>query len=528
MKRRFSIRVSKYFLLFALMAMISSCTESDDLFADVTKKSEVVQDVCCNEKCLEHFAKILSKVVYERKDVRHFLKMETIKQFDCNYDVLYLLIKNKLINGESFEDILISYSSQEEMKEIEKKIPLLNILLPEISFFDIKAENLNEDDKEIPVSVSKNSETILYLKGKECVRLKKGEVPDFHVFVVNENSRVQISQNKTRAGNGLDIKFKSPNFNRALWTKKKPATRSIPAGNYIPGQKELEAYSYFNKDDGSICQKAFQRDYIYYGITPQKQEGHLNNSVTEYIHFIEINPNAYFKISDQDTKTSINDDPHIVESVTSHKKTQLTKEALIDRMWTKGAYDLKFEIIRSTSERPIVLYIPVKPSDIWDFHIKVSRRHATMFRHKKYTYTINPYNFTSKRYYLNPKQASLGKWNISEESLFRFINIYEEDESITKSYSYKYESVRARSNKFNGDIKLGVGLSDKSKLEIGASDEISSSNTVKESKSVTITRTEESDDLGTTKIYFYDPILDEKDVPHTYYSGIVEFGISVK
>ena len=55
----------------------------------------------------------------------------------------------------------------------------------------------------------------------------------------------------------------------------------------------------FNQDNNSINQIAFQRDNIYYGMTPTKTTGELNRSVTEYLSYMIVDPKVYTKISDE-------------------------------------------------------------------------------------------------------------------------------------------------------------------------------------------------------------------------------------
>ena len=123
--------------------------------------------------------------------------------------------------------------------------------------------------------------------------------------------------------------------------------------------------------------------------------------------------------------------------------------------------------------------------------------------------------------------------------MYRYVNIIEEDESIETTYSDEYEVTRIKTNKFNGDIKLDIGIgetgSDKVSAEAGA--EATNSNTIRETKKVSIVRKEESDNLGSLKIYFYDPII-EKKLPtengkqkyqiHTYSSGSISFALTAK
>lgn len=372
--------MKKFSLLILLgMFIFGGCSEKD---SDIEIKNngsqnENLLNVNVKQKYLEKFAGILSKAVYERKDVREFLKTESLKQFDKNFNVLYYLISDVKINEKSFRDILISYSSKEAIEEIENNVPLLNILVPEITFFDIYPQDLDTDDSEIPVVVSKDYETALYFKGEKELSLKKGEIPSFHVFVVNENSRVIIPENNLKSRGVKTIMFKSPNYDGSLVINEQPILKSTIVDNSIVGKKAIDAFSYFNKDDGSINQKAFQRDYIYYGITPQNQTGNLNRSVSEYISFIQVDANSYFNIANEPGTKDYYGDPKISNHTVTQEKRGLSEEELLDRMWTKGSYNFKFEILTSTQEQSQVVYVPLKPNELWDFNISHSYRHST-------------------------------------------------------------------------------------------------------------------------------------------------------
>ena len=87
------------------------------------------------------------------------------------------------------------------------------------------------------------------------------------------------------------------------------------------------------------------------------------------------------------------------------------------------------------------------------------------------------------------------------------------------------------SNKFNGDIKLNVGLSKNVNGSGSIGGETSSSNTTKETKTITIKHSQKSDELGDAIINFYDPLIVEKTGSEykmkVYSTGSVSFGISV-
>lgn len=142
------------FTLVVFILSLSFCTScsNNDLVDEYdnkipTRSETDGEPVAINKDSAKvYFAKILSKAVYERKDVRDFLKKEAMKEFDMNSDVLYALASNKMISDQSFRDILVSYSSEDTIAAIEKSVPLLNILIPSFALFDITVSNLDCND----------------------------------------------------------------------------------------------------------------------------------------------------------------------------------------------------------------------------------------------------------------------------------------------------------------------------------------------------------------------------------------------
>lgn len=473
------------------------------------------------------FAKALSAVLYSNSEARRIIKSEAVKQFDKNYDVLWSTIRDVRVGDSSFVDHIATYSSKELVSIIDNQIPLLNILFPEISMFDISADTYNYMDIELPVAVSSNGKNLLYVAGELTDTIPNGEIPAFHVLFVGENSRVEVDETSNTRSSNHKYSFISPSYDG---TRTQKWTRGAIVGKSLVGDKAIRAYNFFYKDDSSINSMALQRDFIYYGITPTNQSGALNYNTGEYISFIEVSPKAYFRIADQTGTGSISDDPYIKANSISRKKQDFTQEELIDKLWTKGSYNLRFEIQRSTNDAPQVIYIPVKPSEIWNFNLDRSYRHSTALRHSKYTYKIDPNKFTSKRYNLSPYELSFGKWNLAEEAVYRYVTIQEEDESTETTTTYNYEVTKMKSSKFNGDTKLELGLG-KATVGTGVSVETSSANTTKDTRTVVVVRKEGSDNLGSVKIFFYDPIIEAKKSSteyqmRTYNSGYVTFGIS--
>ncbi len=189
------------------------------------------------------------------------MKEEAIKKFDKNYNVLYYLVKDRKIKEKTFRELLVETSSEEQISQIENNVPLLNILIPEIALFNIKAENLEIEDNEIPVAVKKENGTYLYLNGKMEMIVPKGEIPDFYVLVVRENDRVDptsISYNKitniaaSKVPNlEKQIRFLSPEYDN-INNNENNNISNISANTYVENNNihpiVLESYNYFYSD----------------------------------------------------------------------------------------------------------------------------------------------------------------------------------------------------------------------------------------------------------------------------------------
>lgn len=512
-------------LVLALLGVCLPSCQNDDIISDETETIKVETIVDKNLVKTE-FAEILSKVTYAREDVRSFLRDEAVKQFDRNYDVLYALIKNEKIGEQTFREILVEYSSEEKISEIEQSLPLLNILIPEIAFFDINAANMDCSDCEIPVAISTEKGGELYINGVCEGEIPTGEVPGFHLFVVNENSRVIVEDGVSRSGTA-NVRFISPNYDGSRVANRVSRADTVAASAL--NQKMIDAYKYFYKDDGSVNSMSYQRDYIYYGLTPTNPNGLLNRSVTEYLDYIKIDPKAYYRISDQQEGFS-NDDPKLLRDEFIKYNNPFSEEDLIRHFWSDGNYNIKIEVVCANSPMPIILLVSVAPKDLWDLNPSVAIKKGNMFHRRRYTYRVDPTKFIAKKYYVGKSNdVSLGKWDLSEEALYRYINIYEEDVASTVTYEATYEATKLTSAKVNGSVKIGLGT-DKTTGTIGGDASASTTETVK--KTYKVERKQTSDELGNTKIYFYDPIITGKNgndyILHSYSTGTVEFGIVVK
>jgi len=512
-----------YMFLLTCMINLASCnseTEYDDI-QSVPQLSKQMDE----NTAIARFTQILSKATYEREEVRQFLKDEALKQFDKNYDVLYAKVKDYEIGGNTFHGILEEYSSTEELESILRSVPTLNIYVPKISMFNISADNMDVTDKEIPVVNPCDRINYFYINGDIADSIKVGEIPAFHTFVVNRNSRVNV--NVLSRSNGCSYSFIDAAFNGETCS---PSSRSSIVGSSMVGNKAIEAYNYFNTNDNTTHSVKLQRDYIYYGLTPTSSTGTLNRNVTEYISFIEVDPLAYFTMTDKKEIYPNTNDPEIKKESTTKEGSDYTQSELLNEFWTKGAYNIRVEILMSTAQEAYVKYIPVKPDDIWNFNYDRTYVHRTLFRHSKYTYKIDPYKFTAKHCDVSAKNIDFAKWDLAEESLMRELHFYEEDPGDTVSHTYRLEVTNASSSKVTGSSKVGYG--DGVKLEYANGIETTGSETTKEIKEIVSQLKNNDDNLGMARIYFYDPLIlgrsgSDYEV-QTYSTGSITFGITVK
>lgn len=539
-----------------LTASLFSCSNEIE---DLNTPSVDVSSTSTKQEIMTEFAKALSSVVSENQDARELIKTEAIKQFDNNYDILWDEIKDKSIGSCTLREAIAQKTSNEFITQAEEKLPLLNIFFPKITMFGVSPEKYSSSDNELPVVATTPETNLMYYAGEQIKEIKKGDVPAFNVLVVNENKLVEVDETITRGGKRT-YKLKYDNDTQSeKTTRGEGGDRTIDFFMGDLSKKVIEAYNYYYEpnNDKSIHSINYQRDYIYYGLTPQKTTARIDSTYGEFISFIEVDPRAYNKIADQGNGSGItgHTDPMFdtengkTHKVVSRKKADFTKEELINEIWTAGSFEFRFEILKSTESKSIVKVISVRPDDIWDFHEEDHKEYeaAWLFGHSKYTYTIDLQYFTAKKYILPKKDwIFLDTWNPKKESLYRIVNVYEEDDETEEEFSITQEFSMMKSSKFSGNNKVGIGLEQNGDVktnqttEISNGSEVTDQNTTKTTKTIKVKRNQKDDKLGTAKMYFYEPIIwTGTQIPfigtstfyaynaQTYLCGYLKFGITV-
>ena len=508
--------MKKYFVSLFCIAAFCACTDQVNEFPsqpDGSQSKTIVQASLDQVTAQKKFAKALSKAVSNSLDVRKFLKAEAVAQFDNDYDIFYPLVKNKIVyDKQSLRDILLSYCKDEnELVQIEQSLPLLNILVPDLSlFWDFNAEKWNVDDKEVSVICRDDKDNTLYENGENIGKMTTGDIPDFPCLVVKNNERMKVSSVKTRSGEAT-YEFLSDAFDGS---KRKLQTRHYEEDINLQPTEDLEAYVNGSEIMSSVkdawnefknVPNAYQRDYIYYGITKENKPGTLNRYIREKLYRFRIAANAYSAINDPTQDPTLQD--------TQKNKGYLTNEEIIQKIWTDGNFEFHFKSYISGEDSKEAmeakLTFTINPRDAFSLEkIHLKHKNSTAFRQSKNFYTVDAKNLRSKWIYPEKSDKNADDlvftlpWDLYNKSLsiFMFVEEWDKGQTITQEKSVVSEFVNKADFSIEGSGSIGkVSLSTKLGYVF--------SHTKTVSNKATIQTTVESDPLGTLYFQYNDPII---------------------
>ena len=482
---------------------ISSCNELDTEAIEERQKVEDVVGKDVNLSLKKEFSQALAKVLANSEDVRELIQNEALKKIDYDYDVLYQLVKNKkLSNGATLEGLLLNYIDPSTLTLIEKKIPTLTIFVPKLPENTFSAEiwDVNND---IPVVGIRNFETndvsTFDSIGDESI-IQSYEIPAFPIVVVKENERIIINDPSTKSissttfslksEGGKNFTFLSDAFDNIKETSSKNInikrtknavqhTLVAHGGLQIPDNiaKIYEAYDVYKDTEG------WQRDYVYYGITPSSTKGPFNYNFKEHLVSFEMlgDPKyAMNKIADQ------TGDPRIDGKI---YKKPIRQGSYVISGWSDGEFEFKVKVYlgaKSLIGTELTTYFRVDPSALF------SVSHVGKRGEMPKTFIID--KITLKKVSL---LLPLFEWNLENYSSSVKIAIEEVDASQTVVQTSTTSSEFATN--FNFDSTFGERV--KVGLKFGASQ--------KETRTVSyqVSTTQGNDELGEVVVNFADNII---------------------
>jgi hypothetical protein len=517
--------IVKTLIVFGL-TFLFSCNSEDLKAPEKPNETTVNLNFKRDTQLKETFGKALAKALAQSQDLRLFIKTEALKQVTKDYDVVYQVVKDQDISGNqrkgtnilTIRDILLPFFTNEaELTQIENALPLLTIFVPDLQEGSFSA--LNWDiSTQIPFvgirSYESDDVKIIKSTGEQFI-LEAKYMPDFPIVVVKDNERVISNLSNaqynslnteilTDPSNPIQLRLTSNNFMQLI----NPPT-NIPAGPRVT-QIQADAYNTF----GNYNPGGWQRDFIYYGLTPSYTQGGYNQNFIEQLTSFKMSGSAYQAYY----RIATSQDPNTYISTTfNHTENNST-------CWTDGNFE--FNVINAYGAKNSNLGaeekkgFSVNPTDLFQteyIHLYIFKNSGFQIHVKVpiiiYCKTIDLLNGA----YYGQNVNCVG-WDLNNFSNQWKISIEESDTStdITSSVT--------ETNKYNANFSIEptTGILKKIGLKFGASYEQSLNNTY------TSKRTDVSDDLGSSVISFWDNfvILDPATntlKPRTYSSGKVEF-----
>lgn len=514
-------------LLFIFMGILGlfACTQEDELNSISDEPNTQIAELTTVE-AQTRFARLLSQAASNSREVREFLKTEAVRQFDNDYDVFYPLVKDKIVTGnKTFRDVLLSYCQvPNELVEIEQSQLLIDILIPDLTlFWNFNAEQWDINGDEVVVLCRNDQNHTMYENGENIGQVEKGDIPGFPCLIVKNNERLKVKSINTRSG---EVKYEF--INDAFDGSKRvecPVTRHSERDDALEPTEDLtkgitadvfttdviDAWKEFKDVPG-----AYQRDYIYYGITKANQPGILNRNIREELYRFRIDESAFLSIADQSGS-----DPEL--QYPSQESRYLTNEEILQRIWNDGHFELYFSSYIGTEDGTGAmehqLPFSVDPRDLFSIEkVHVKHKNSTAFRHSKNFYSVDPKNLKSKWYYpakhgLDDRVFTL-PWDLYSKSIAIHLFVEERDDvqEFNESRTVVDEFVNKADFSMEGGGSAGeINLT--SKLGYGFSHTTTTTNTA------TVKTSVNSDNLGTLSFFYYDPIIkSESDGLYNVYS----------
>ena len=503
--------MKNFVLVFLVYLSVASCNELlNDIDKNVVSATFLEQSES-NLILKQKFSSALVKVLGQNEEVRSLIKEEALKQIDFDYDVLYCLIKDKqLKNGVTLEEYLEKYLTSDELKCIHKQLPTLTLFVPTLpeNSFSVHSWNTIDELPAVAVKVSDNNDVKIYYGNGETEVFPADIIPGFPVVVVKENERIVrngeiLSKTVSENIEETNLIFVDEIFNNLhgkdlvnTKTRANRPDRPVPLPkvdnpeDYLPAnmKKTYEAYKIYKNTTG------WQRDYIYYGITPTTDKGPFDYNMKEFLVGFELMGDAlgfYRKIADQDgdPKSSIP-----IGGVLPANSSIIT--------WTEGEYEFKVTTYvgsKSTIGTEYKSFFRLKPDQL--FRAEVER---VISRPGMPGYTVYKLvGLKSKRVDLD---LPLFEWDLENYGATIKIAIEEVDGQETEVNSIS-SSIEFATN-FGFDASFGE------KVKFG----VKFGSTIKEVLNVsnTITKTLGGDELGEVIINFADPVVISDEFRYHY------------
>lgn len=489
------------FGILVILLLLFSCNEEANY--DLTPKALSTQAELLStqtDNLKENFSKALMKVLREDIRARTIIKDEALKKIDYDYDVIYAWIKNiNLEDGRTLESHILKYMSESAHDSLLNLIPNLTIFIPTLpeNSFSPNVWDINSQAPSIAY-INKEKRIKIIYTNDTCKLFPSELVPGFPVLVVKPNERLapesySLASDKlyTKGINTRKLKFIDDCFNNIdkVHTRSISNSRTNEDNVQYLTDNEKRLIDAFNTFKGSNL--GWQRDFLYYGLTPQKDKGPFNYDMNECLVGFEFVADALTSIR----KVCDAGDPQHPSPGTIAKRIDM------QRLWTDG--DLEFMVktyygSKSGAGTEKTTYFIAKPNTLFQANWQQLNPSDPAGNYRLV-------NFTNKKINLD---IPLFDWNLNNYSSTIKIAIEEVDNGA--SYTTTNTQTVEFATNFSFDVNYGDDV--KVGLKYGQSS--------KESKTVTYTYTvkDENDALGEVLVNFADDVITSDQVVCDRYS----------
>ena len=477
-------KIVSFLVLSSLFLSCSNDFEKEEVSSNLYERTSLRGE---NEDFLlkKKFSLALHEAMLNNVDLRSYLKSEALKTFDGDFDVLFNYVKDNNINGKSFRDIILPYfETEEDLVEIETKIPTLTIFIPTLPEDSFSAElwKVEDDVPLVAVRLLDYDKTAIFSSNSEHFTLDNDQVPGFPVVVIKDNERIIIPEFDGYATN------RNPEYTSINGSFRFKFIFNFIFGGLpnalINGNLDPAITDSWNLN-GQSQNIGWQRDHIYYGINVNNPNGPFINNHQERISSFKIDgidgKDALDKISQPNGINNLAD-PTLIPGILTYSGGVNANSFWTDGYFEFGVYLYHGSNSANEGSRKEVA-ISARATDLFD--IEYQRVINTVFR----VYVVK--NITSKSMSV---ATELNTWDLMRYSNTWKINIEEVDATVEN------ESTTTESTKYNANFSAD-GIVKKIGMKLGASIESNLSTTVKRKW------TEGSNPLGDITIHFGDNII---------------------
>ena len=456
-------------ILIIIVALFSSCAKESIENGGGNDVPIVKED----SGYLSYFAQILSAAVYNEPELRDYIKVEALAEFDMDHDVFYPFVKDELVStGKTFRDVLKKYDTEGVLEAIEAHEPLLNILVPDWSWVDegcFSVKTWDTSIREIAVTYDcPGAEIPLYGKGKLLGSMSGPVQYDFYDPVYDGSRKVET---------------------KGAWHEQVfDFGVSSPSDAVHPMSLPEKVKAAYNQSRQNYYMK--QRDHIYYNMTAVRDTGAFDFHFSEVLYrFRFVNANIS-GLSDDEQSDSMS-----LNNIQYNYGNAMPEDELKQYGWLEG----NFEIVYTVKAGEYQTRKPLPSLMVKDAFV-VDKVHFQWYQDIFGTVTFRKY--WVKQEELVPRwitmNCELFPWDLSSKPYSYLVEFEEKDSETTtttsESETYSYASnINTSGDGSAYNVKVGFGAG--------------SSSQVSRTVSVTITQKETNDDLGNAWVTFSDAVV---------------------